>query len=250
MNNTETPVNSILQKQNLDNLISLWLKAAEPFKAWHTEGKYQIIDIPFSQWPNRIWLHEGEEIDSTTFSQVKQASSSLTLSTWSGLHTDENILARELDLTLKSIQIGMSMPLAIYTSPAITDSLLFEKVTDHASASLWSSTFEACFKYNIPTEVIFAIKDAVTFSLLKKEKEVVGTIATWNKDGHIGVHSLGILPTHRKMGLAEIAMHQVLQQAQQEQLVNAHLQSSVMGLNIYKKIGFIEIFKMANYLLK
>ena len=52
---------------------------------------------------------------------------------------------------------------------------------------------------------------------------------------------------YRKQGFTEVVMHQLLQNKKNNKLENAPLQSSMLGLDIYKKIGFEEIFKMGNY---
>ncbi|WP_262250363.1 GNAT family N-acetyltransferase [Parapedobacter soli] len=238
-----------MKQQNIDNLTSLWLLASEPFGAYRKSGSYNIVELDFSEWPNRVW--QSEENAKTAIENVKeilqQCSTNHTFTKWNVLQDDEHKEAENLGLSLKSIQIGMSLNLQNYNIQSSNHHLFLVQVNNTEKAVLWSAVFQQCFGYSISSKIIEAIKDDVAFYLINDNQDTVGCVATFIKDNQIGIHSLGVLNKYRKQGIAETVMHILLHEAKNNGLVNAHLQSSMLGLGIYKKIGFEEIFKMCNY---
>jgi len=238
-----------MKQQNIDNLTSLWLLASEPFGAYRKSGSYNIVELDFSEWPNRVWqTEENGKIGTENVKEVlRQSSTNPTFTKWNVLQYDEHQEAENLGLSLKSIQIGMSLNLRNYNIQPSNHSLFLDQVNNAEKAVLWSDVFRQCFGYSISPKIIEAIKDDVAFYLINDNQNTVGSVATFIKDNQIGIHSLGVLDRYRKQGIAETVMHILLQEAKNNGLVNAHLQSSMLGLGIYKKIGFEEIFKMCNY---
>lgn len=238
-----------MKQQNIDNLSSLWLLASKRFGAYRKSGNFNIIELDFSEWPNRIWQDEENGItDSENLKKLLQeCSTSLTFTKWNNLHFDEHKEAENLGLNLKSIQIGMSLSLENYDVQELNHNLFFEQINNGEKAVFWSDVFSQCFGYLISPKIVEAIQDDVNFYLINNGQNTVGCVVTFIKDNQIGIHSLGVLDSYRKQGIAEKAMHIILQEAKNSGLTNAHLQSSMLGLGIYKKIGFEEIFKMCNY---
>lgn len=235
--------------KNINNLTSLWLTAAKPFHAFMEIKTFNRVAINFSDWPNRLW--EEPQIVISDGAAIKEvllnSATELLFSKWISLENDEHSLADKLGLTLKSTQIGMSLSLLEYTNNTQTSKLSFVKIVSVEHATLWENIFKQCFNYSIAHQLIMAIKDQVNFYLIADNQNTIGCVATFVKDNQIGIHSLGILNNYRKRGFAASIMHQILQEAQHSGLENVHLQSSRLGLNIYKTIGFKEIFKMCNY---
>ncbi|WP_437919920.1 GNAT family N-acetyltransferase [Sphingobacterium sp. LRF_L2] len=241
-----------MTQKNIDNISSLWLTVANMCGGYKQTSDFHVLGIDYSEWPNRIWTTEQLQPDSLTYVKkiMQQSPVELTLSTWNQLTYEAENEADSLGLVLKSTQIGMSMPLSDYQTIPVGNIHL--DPVDHIEKSiLWSTVFKQCFGYLIPSVVIEKIKTRVSFFLLKNDRlQTVGCVATFTKDNQIGIHSLGILDQFRKQGFAERTMHYLLRDAKQKGLLSAHLQSSMLGLGIYKKIGFNELFKMCNYKLK
>ncbi|MDH6310551.1 ribosomal protein S18 acetylase RimI-like enzyme [Dysgonomonas sp. PFB1-18] len=144
----------------------------------------------------------------------------------------------------------MSLCLKDYKVIPVSNSIDIVPVENLADATLWSNLFQQSFGYLISDRVIDVIKDQVSFCNLKYEDQFIGTMVTYKLDNSIGIHSMGNTEPFRKRGFAEMAMQVVLSDAIEEGLDYAHLQASPMGLSVYKKLGFEEIFKMYNYRIK
>lgn len=236
-----------MQQQNKDNLISLWLMAAAAFDAYWKKDQFHIIALYFSEWPNRVWLEDDKAGTGAIKELLRESATALTFSKWNALEVDEHQEASGLGLSLKSIQIGMSLALSQYKTQALNDNIILDRVNNRDKASLWSDIFYQCFAYSIPGKIVCAIMDRVNFYLVKRGQDTVACVATFIKDNQIGIHSLGVPNQFRKQGIAEGIMHHLLVEAKNKGLENAHLQSSLLGLGVYRKIGFEEIFKMCNY---
>lgn len=243
--------NGSMKKQNIANLELLWILAARPFNAHRKIGNFNVVDLPFSDWPNKIWQDDDKKdlgLDNIR-DVMRQCSAEPTFTKWNPLVADEHKEAKDLGLNLKSVQIGMSLNLETYSVPSLTKNVLLDKVDDSEKVILWSDVFRKCFGYSISYRIIDNIKKDIAFYLINDGFHTVGCVATLTDDNQLGVHSLGVLDIYRKQGFAEMTMHKLLQEAKNKELENAHLQASALGLNIYRKIGFNEIFKMCNYKL-
>jgi ribosomal protein S18 acetylase RimI-like enzyme len=238
-----------MEQQNIDNLTSLWLLASKPFDAYKKIGSFNVVEINFSEWPNKIWQdNRDKNLSAENAKNILQHNpTKLVFSKWNPLQSDEHKEAKNLGLILKSIQIGMSLNLQDYNVQSLNSSVFLEKVHNKGKAVLWSEVFHKCFGYSISFNIIEAMKEDVAFYLINNNMNTVGCVATFTKDNQTGIHSLGILDEFRKQGFAEIVMHFLLQESKNNGIANAHLQSSMLGLNIYRRIGFQELFKMCNY---
>lgn len=239
-----------MKNKNIQNLTSLWLLTGKTFNAQQTISGFETVNITFSEWPNRIWSQQQTMLSDRVHivkEIMHKSNSSITFTEWREL--DENDSAGAYGLKLKSEQIGMSLRLRDYIMQHTAgSSVAFIRITDKTNAKLWSDLFLQSFGYLISDEVIYGIKNQVEFYNLEYEKHLVGTVMIYKLDNSIGIHSLGIITEFRKKGLAEKVMNAILLKAQKENLEYAHLQSSPMGINLYKKLGFKESFKMYNYI--
>lgn len=240
-----------MKNQNIDNLTSLWILAAESFDGYKETDGLHIIKVDFSDWPNKVWHSRPDDIGQAESIKgiLKESATKLTYTKWESLEFDEQRGATDLGFTLKSVQIGMSLNLHQYNPPRLNDAVDLTRVTSEKDPLLWSDIFRQCFNYIIPARIITSIGDKISFYVISDKTDTVGCVATFVKDNQIGVHSLGVLDKHRKKGLAESVMHILLSDTKCKGLTHAHLQASASGLGIYRRIGFEEIFKMCNYQL-
>lgn len=234
---------------NIQNLTSLWLLAGKAFNAAQIVSKFEIVNISFSEWPNRIW--SLEQITSDKKDIVKQImqknNPAMTFSVFQDLSEENH--ADDYGLKMKNLQVGITLPLKDYNLSQIDSRIELVLVDNQECATLWSNLFQQSFGYTISDKIVMKIKDQVEFYNLKYNNLFVGTVAIYRLDNSIGIHSLGIIPQFRNKGFAEESMKVILAKAKKDNLNYAHLQSSFMGINIYKKLGFKEIFNVYNYIL-
>jgi len=141
----------------------------------------------------------------------------------------------------------MSLPLK--TKFEIQNSVNLQKVTNKQSSALWYSAFYNAFKYKITTETVIKTKNEIQYFLIYLKDELVGTIVLFNTDKVAGIHSLGILPSKRKLGFANETMCLILNIAIDQNLSLATFQASEMAKEMYVEMGFSNDFIIENYQL-
>lgn len=236
-----------MKERNIKNLVSLWMLTGKAFDAYRGVSGFDTINIDLSEWPNRIWSYESMTSDRIIEVKriIREINPALTFSEWKGLNESDSAI--EYDMRLNSMQIGVSLWLKDYNMQPTDSQINLIPIGNSSGAGLWSSLFQQSFGYLISDIVIDRIKDQVAFFNLKFEGQFVGTVAINKLDNSIGIHSLGITEQFRKRGLAGKVMRMILADAKNEGIDYVHLQSSPMGMDVYKRIGFEEIFKMYNY---
>lgn len=77
-------------------------------------------------------------------------------------------------------------------------------------------------------------------------EEAVAAVLTLQTGSTIGVHQLGVSPSHQGKGIAKNIM-QFLMQRHRKQCDYMMLQASLMGQPLYQKLGFQPLFDIRNY---
>ncbi|RAJ83199.1 acetyltransferase (GNAT) family protein [Chitinophaga dinghuensis] len=239
-----------LNQQSIDNLTSLWLAAGIAFGNYQQHTAFDSIQVPGSEWPNRIWLKSAisPEVlsDAADFSRNNQLP--LTLSHWGDFENSLQPLFEAAGFEAKSTQIGMSLKLSTpFEHPG---RISLETVTTSEQAKIWAELYPQSFGYTISAEILEKANHTVQFYLVRKEEQAIGTAMILESNGVVGIHGVGIIPDFRKQGFAEEVMAVLLNNAIAKNIKLATLQSSAMGKNIYQKLGFTADFLMTNYRLK
>ncbi len=233
---------------NINNVTHLWKVAGEAFEGYKENSSYEYSLIKNSEWPNRIWTNKVLTKDAADEIKLEMEKDQRLTFSFFNKGNEKSALLTGDGFTLKSKQYGMSLPLE--SKFKIEKNIDFVRVNDKVNALLWSSTFFEAFKYRVGVETIIKTSKEVQYFLVYHQQEIVGTIALLITNDVIGIHSLGILPSQRKKGLAKEIMHYVLNNSIEQNHRLATLQASEMAKNIYLKMGFSIDFIMENYTLK
>ena len=146
-------------------------------------------------------------------------------------------------------QIGMSLDLKAQKSfeSSEGDVQIINKSED---ISAWVNIASSSFSYVINDEIIkeVAKNPKATLLLAYKNKFPVGTALLYEHDNVLGVHLVGVPKEHRGNGLAYNIMLEAINIAKRKDINYMTLQASVLGLGIYKRLGFKEDFIMKNYI--
>lgn len=234
---------------NIDNLTTLWILASKEFNGFRVDSSFNIAAVPDSDWPNRVWNtnYSNKTNQDDVLDIMRSNPTKLIFAKWY-LATDGLVdESQELGMQLASTQVGMSLLLRDYAIYECSTDIVLSEVESDASIVQWSSVFQQCFGYSIPSFVIKALVNKVKYSLIVHHDIVVGCVSTFVKGNDIGIHSLGILKDFRRKGYADEVMNLLLADAKKAELNYAHLQSSAMGQSIYLKLGFKKIFQLASY---
>ncbi|MEO1049721.1 MAG: GNAT family N-acetyltransferase [Bacteroidota bacterium] len=240
-----------LVKENIDNLTSMWEIVNQKAGVHQSEPSYDYGVVDYSEWPNKIWLHEevNEKVLNETIEKMTSSQGKLTLPYWNTLEMDAGQWLASQPLEIKSEQLAMYLKLG--TPPKDDGRLKLIKVTDTAAAILWEKLFQQAFGYQISHKLIMLTHTDIDCFIAYKNEEAVGTaILHANNHKVLGIHSMGIIPAMRRMGLAEQMMLLLLAKAVDKGYEYATLQASPMGKGLYEKLGFEEQFLLTNYALK
>ena len=231
---------------NIDNLTSLWKDAASYYNGNMSNAYYESAYIKSSAWPNKVWAKGSAPLLSfeKAKSELENITSGLTYVHFYPI-TDEGSTTPLANFQLKSVQYGMSLPLN--TPFNATKRLSLTRVNEQGAAILWSNSFEKAFGYNISPDTLLKSHETIPYYLIYFQGSLIGTAILWQTGKVAGIHSLGILPEHRKKGFATEAMYQVLNEAMAHNASLAVLQASEMAKGLYAKMGFSLDFMMENY---
>ncbi len=230
---------------NIRNLTNLWRTAAECVDALSEEVGYQYIDVPYSEWPNRLWFQEKptEKIIREAVERIESTDTKLIVPIW---HFDGELDLASLGFEELFSQSGMGLELK-HRYP-VHHSLNIARVQSIEDAKLWESLFQRCFNYNINQKLIHRCSNRIEFFLISSGHDMVGTAVMHYTDGVVaGIHSVGILPQFRRKGLADQLMKLLLNMALNEGAQWTVLQASEMGKSLYEKLGFEQHFIIRNY---
>jgi ribosomal protein S18 acetylase RimI-like enzyme len=238
---------SDIKQKNINNLISLWKTIGNSFQTQFSQDNINHCYVSNSGWPNRIWFEKEltPEMLNTTTKIPRNAPIPLTVSQWNHYENELHPIFEQIGFVKKSEQIGMSITLQQKIN--FPNRILLEKVTNEKQATIWAEMYPQSFGYEISEEILIKTSHLIPYYLIHFDEQIIGTVITHKTENVIGMHGLGIIPKFRKQGLAEEVMNYLLNQAIDENIEFATLQSSVMGKSIYLKMGFSQDFLMTNY---
>lgn len=235
---------------NINNVTSLWARAASAFDRYVEAASFNYGYIPGSDWPNKIWLHEvptaaslggiaslmAENCPKLSFSYFDTGSAGIT----------EQILAsgfQELHF-LHGMSLKPEQPFD-NQSP-----LKFKAVEKLQDIRDWCFVFEKAFGYHISPETLARTLHSIDYFNIQSAGRTIGTMAHSWTGKVMGLYSMGVLPEARGKGVARDAMHFALNRALIREAELVILQASQMGLPMYARLGFATDFIMRTYKLK
>ncbi len=149
--------------------------------------------------------------------------------------------------TKTSEQVGMYLTLTGPYEKAGT--LTIKKVVDMETALLWEELFKQAFNYRISHKLLLPPYENIDYFIAWHQGNPAGTVVLHDTGSIIGIHSMGIIPSMRRKGLAAQLMNNVLNLAYKNGYEYATLQASEAARGLYLKLGFEEQFVMKNYIL-
>lgn len=233
--------------ENIKNLTTLWKTASIPFEGFYTEEAFHYTQVPNSDWPKKLWLTQQPEagVLAEALQAVKASAGNLSFSYWDDSNSANHQIIENSGFVKKSEQLGMSLKLTQKITSL--NRLVFKRVENEKEAKIWAEIYPKSFGYTISAEILNRTKTEIGFYIAYLEGNPIGTAMALFSDTIIGIHGVGVIPEMRKKGFAEEIMQFLINSAIDRNIEYATLQSSLMGKNIYLKMGFSEDFLMTNY---
>lgn len=82
------------------------------------------------------------------------------------------------------------------------------------------------------------------------KETAIGTLTLFQTEKIMGIHGVGVIPEMRKKGFAEEIMKFAINEAIDADAQYAQLQASDLGKDIYRRLGFEDLFLIKNYVLE
>lgn len=233
-----------VKRENISNLTSLWSLAGQADGQYRENADYAISSVADSQWPNKLWFHRAPTEKLLKEVLTKYNCDDMAIPLWQP-DVPEELLALH-GFRLKNELTGMSIRLkGIHDhSPKID----FHKVDNTSSAALWSSLFLQAFGYWIKPSTVVLTMDRADYFIGARRSQAIGTAVLYRDAPNIvGIHSIGVLPDHRRKGYAADLLNHSLNLAEQQGAGHATLQASSIAKDLYLKTGFQEDFLLKNF---
>ncbi|MGK7394206.1 MAG: GNAT family N-acetyltransferase [Candidatus Cyclobacteriaceae bacterium M3_2C_046] len=232
---------------NMNNLTALWALAGKAAGTYIHHDDYAISLILNSEWPNKLWFHTKPGRPLLDKIIEKHTLHKITIPLWgTELHETEAMLYAS-GFKMKNVLTGMSLFLDGDFKPA--QRLFIDQVHNRQAASSWSGSFQKAFGYLIHPDTVDRTMNKVCYFRASYHNQPVGTAVLYiDKMDVAGIHSMGILPDHRRKGFAEELLLHLLNIARQKGAKYATLQASEMGKGLYQRIGFNNDFQLKNFI--
>lgn len=235
-----------LHRANLDNLTSLWLRMGAEDAGSGAQG------LRRSQgWPNRAWFAPGREIEpgSDLQRQIEEQRAGTIFPVWRYDPSHPAPWHNALLAAGLALQSELTaMCLTGYRLALRQESgLVVREVTCGWEIDAWSELCGRCFGYKIDSAVIrrIARDDRVQVLWALVNDVPVATALLHATRSVVGVHQVGVDPAWRGRGLAQQIMRSVTNRAMKHWQPSALvLQASREGLEIYRRQGFVEQFRI------
>ncbi len=232
---------------NIENLTSLWESVSKPFDSFFKAEEFDYSLIKNSDWPNRLWFNTDINTGMVQKARkvLQSSSSKLIIPYWDIYDSISFRILENNGFQLKFEQMGMVLNRSrCYDT---LEGVSLKKVASKKEAELWSRLFRKSFGYDINPILINVSQNNTHYYIAYNENEAVGTGIIHFTNKVSGIHSVGIIPNHRRKGYAEQIMKALINESIEKESLRITLQSSEMGKGLYLKLGFKEQFKIKNY---
>lgn len=241
--------NTNLIEDNINNLTDFWKTVGTPFLSYHKNDAFEYCKIENSGWPNKLWLRNDiTKNNLPDIIKTMQSNSGLVLPYWDIFGTKSYEILEAYGFTLKTEQVAMALKLD--QKFALQNTLSFKKIDNEYDAKIWSDLYPNAFGYVISKEILIHNHNDVHFYLVFQDNQPIGTFMLFQTGNNIGIHGVGVIPEMRRKGYAEEIMKFALNLSIDLEADYALLQASVMGKDIYTRLGFEDLFIIKNYVLK
>lgn len=238
-----------LIEDNIHNLTALWKTVGTPFNANHKKENFEYCKVAHSGWPNKLWFNQDiSENDADQAIEILKSDSGLVLPYYDIYKTNSYEILEAKGLVKKTEQVAMALKLDQKFTQQ--NNLTHKRILNEQDAKIWFGLYPNAFGYIISKEILVHNYNDVQFYLFSFNEQPIGTCMLFQTGNNIGIHGVGVIPEMRKKGFAEEIMKFALNLSIDLNIEYALLQASVMGKDIYTRLGFEDLFVIKNYIFK
>ena len=235
-------------QENITNLTALWHCMGSTNSPLSSGA---AVEQSFS-WPHRLWIAPDVRLNESELGELRSflaAAPTSVFPVWGGA---ENPLSSWLEREGYGVsfkQTAMHLPESQAEWPR-SDDLVVKSVSDVSRSDEWTRVAAESFGYSIDPVVVRGLLGSPDLDLLvanRPDGETIGTALLLEQDRIVGIHMMGVLPDHRRAGVARQIFHELLRRAVSRRPADVVLQASVMGEGLYRSLGFASQFEIWNF---
>lgn len=235
------------EQANIENLTNLWRRMGATRRDLGKGIHLNVSDA----WPHRRWLDWSVRPDEAQVralcSAVRQDPAAV-VPVWFADDSPLPARLRRVGFRVGFELTAMRRPRSSTHAGDSADMALIDVATE-SQANEWTRIASSSFGYTVSPQVVRSLIDlpGLEMFVATRDGESVGTALLFEDADAVGVHMLGVLPTHRRLGLARRIMNELLRRAGEAQADDVVLQASKAAEPLYRSLGFERQFSIAHF---
>ncbi len=237
-----------MNKKILNNLYEFWSYIGKKTKRLVENDHYKSVSVIDSDWPNRVFsISEGKDILSEIIDliQDKLLPNIIAVSKPNSL---ENLSYSKLFLTQRNMAVSLETE-----GMNLKDDVNIKQVRTKEDALNFAKTASDAFGYKVDGNIIYLLSEDSSkvrlFNYLYNNESLCCGIIFFDSNNNAGLHMIGTISNGRGKGIGTKMTKKLLLEAKANKSELCVLHASMMGENIYNKLGFNSFGEIETYLI-
>ena len=237
-----------MNKKILNNLYEFWSYIGKKTKRLVENDHYKSVSVIDSDWPNRVFsISEGKDILSEIIDliQGKLLPNIIAVPKPNSL---ENLSYSKLFLTQRNMAVSLETE-----GMNLKDDVNIKQVRTKEDALNFAKTASDAFGYKVDGNIIYLLSEDSSkvrlFNYLHNNEYLCCGIIFFDSNNNAGLHMIGTISNGRGKGIGTKMTKKLLLEAKANKSEFCVLHASMMGENIYKKLGFNSFGELETYLI-
>ena len=237
-----------MNKKILNNLYEFWSYIGKKTKRLVENDHYKSVSVIDSDWPNRVFsISEGKDILSEIIDliQGKLLPNIIAVPKPNSL---ENLSYSKLFLTQRNMAVSLETE-----GMNLKGDVNIKQVRTKEDALNFAKTASDAFGYKVDGNIIYLLSEDSSkvrlFNYMYNNEYLCCGIIFYDSNNNAGLHMIGTISNGRGKGIGTKMTKKMLLEAKANKSEFCVLHASMMGENIYKKLGFNSFGELETYLI-
>jgi ribosomal protein S18 acetylase RimI-like enzyme len=237
-----------MNKEILNNLYEFWSYVGKKTRRLVENNHYKSVSVIDSDWPNRVFsISDGKNILSEIIDLIrgKLLPNIIAVPKPNSL---ENRSYSKLFLTQRNMALSLKTE-----GMSLKDDVNIKQVRTKEDAFNFAKTASDAFEYKVDGNIIYLLSEDSSkvrlYNYLQNNEYLGCGIIFIDSNNNAGLHMIGTISNGRGKGIGTKMTKKLLLDARANKSEFCVLHASMMGENIYKKLGFNSFGKLETYLI-
>ncbi len=237
-----------MNKEILNNLYEFWSYVGKKTRRLVENNHYKSVSVIDSDWPNRVFsISDGKNILSEIIDLIrgKLLPNIIAVPKPNSL---ENRSYSKLFLTQRNMALSLKTE-----GMSLKDDVNIKQVRTKEDAFNFAKTASDAFEYKVDGNIIYLLSEDSSkirlFNYLHNNEHLCCGIIFFDSNNNAGLHMIGTISNGRGKGIGTKMTKKLLLEAKANKSEFCVLHASMMGENIYKKLGFNSFGELETYLI-